>query len=250
MKVRQATDSDSERIKEIAEQSFQASYSLSPIGIESIVEIEFESEPLASRLDEDGRLVLVVEEDDNLLGFAEGHVRGEESGEVKWLHVDPTERGNGVGTKLFERVLADMRERGVEVQATVLSDNQEGGDFFEKFNFESEGQTEREFDDQTVHVEVYHSEETEADEEEEYTVPEDESITVEGQTLFLDLQEPLSGEEGQMLLAFQDEAQEDHYGFYCTNCGTFTDSVDGQGKIVCENCGNEHRPEDWDDSYL
>ena len=49
---------------------------------------------------------------------------------------------------------------------------------------------------------------------------------------------------------FGDEAREERYGFYCFSCGTFTDSVDGFAKIVCEKCDNERRPEEWDASYL
>ena len=56
--------------------------------------------------------------------------------------------------------------------------------------------------------------------------------------------------DGRFYVMFADEAREERYGFYCSNCGTFTDSVDGLGKIVCEKCDNEHRPEEWDASYL
>jgi len=250
MNVRQATERDSERIEEIAAQSFEASYSLSPLDIESIVEIEFAPEELASRMEDDGRVFLVAEQDDELVGFVEGKHEGGGAGEIRWLHVAPTERGQGAGTELFEHVLADLREHVAgNIQATVLSDNREGGEFFQQFEFESHGQTEREFDERTVHAEVYRTDENEPTDE-EFTVPEDGEITVDGDRRFLDTGEPIAGVEAQMLPVFADASREEHYGFYCTNCGTFTDSVDGQGKIVCENCGNEHRPEEWDGSYL
>lgn len=249
MKVRQATESDEDPIKSIAEQSFQASYSLSPLDIESIVEVEFGPEQLASRMDDDGRVFLVAEEDDEIVGFVEAE-ETDDTGEIRWLHVTPTERGQGVGTELFERILARLRERAVEnVEATVLANNQEGSEFFEQFQFESEGQTEREFDERSLHMEIYRIDASETGDD-EFTVPEDEEITVEGETRYLDAQAAVAGDKAQMLPVFTDESHEDHYGYYCTNCGTFTDSVDGQGKIVCENCGNEHRPEDWDESYL
>lgn len=249
MKIRLATERDNEAIKDIAEQSFQASYSLSPLDIESIIEIEFGPEALTSRLDDDGRMFLVAEEDEELVGFVEAR-ETDGSGEVRWLHVTPTERGHGVGTELFERALADLRERAVEnVRATVLSDNQEGSEFFQQFEFESDGQAEREFDERTLHVEIYRVDTLETTHE-EFTVPENEEITVEGTTRYLDAQAAIAGDEAQMLPVFADSSHEDHYGYYCTNCATFTDSVDGQGKIICESCGNEHRPEDWDGSYL
>lgn len=249
MKIRSATERDNEGIKEIAEQSFQASYSLSPLDIESIIEVEFGAENPGSRLDDDSRMVFVAEEDEELLGFVEAR-QNDDSGEIRWLHVAPTERGYGVGTELFEHVLADLRERAVEnIQATVLSDNQEGGEFFQQFDFEAGGQTERKFDERTLHVETYQIHPAEQTNE-DFTIPENEEITVDGSTRFLDAQAAIAGDEAQMLPVFADEAHEDHYGYYCTNCGTFTDSVDGQGRIICEDCGNEHRPEEWDESYL
>lgn len=249
MRVRQATAGDSARIKEIAEQSFQASYALSPLDIEAIVETEFEDESLGLRLGDDDHAILVAEEDGALLGFAESTVAGDNPGEIEWLHVAPTDRGQGVGTELFERALADLRERVVEaVQATVLSDNQEGGEFFQQFELESDGQGDRTFGERTLNVEVYQKEVEDTDDE--YTVPSAEEITVDGETMFLDPHDGISGDESAILPVFDDERQEDHFGYYCTNCGTFTDSVDGQGKVVCESCGNEHRPEEWDESYL
>lgn len=255
MNVRQAIADDAERIREIAEQSFQASYALSPLDIEAIIEIEFAAEPLTSRLDEDGQLLLVAEEDDSILGFVQGRVIDGDSGEITWLHVSPTDRGQGVGTELFEHMLADLRERAVEeIHAVVLADNQEGGEFFKQFEFETHDQTDREFDERTLNVEVYRNQRVDAgqeeNEEEEYTVPEGEQITVEGETRYLDSQEAISGDEGEFLFVFEESDLEEHFGFYCTNCGTFTDSVDGQGTVVCEECGNEHRPEEWDGSYL
>lgn len=255
MEIRQATESDSDRIREIAEQSFQASYALSPLDIEGIVEVEFEGDSLSSRLDDDGHLVLVAEGEKGIMGFSEGHVREDEIGEIRWLHVDPTNRGGGVGTELFKRVRADLRERTVEdIQTKVLAENQEGGEFFEQFDFESHDQTDREFAERELKVEIFRESgaatEAKNEREEEYTVPEDEEITVEGETRYLGTHEAISGDEGKLLFVFADADREEHFGFYCTNCGTFTDSVDRQGKVVCENCGNEHRPDEWDGSYL
>lgn len=251
MELRQATEGDSDRIKEIAEDSFRASYALSPLDIESVVDIEFEHDSLRSRLDDDDHVLFVAEGEEGIVGFSEGHVRDDDIGEIRWLHVDPTSRGYGVGTELFERVLADLRERVAEdVQAVVLAGNQEGGEFFKQFEFESVDQSEREFKERELQVELYREAGAAEEEDEEYTVPEDKEISVDGETRYLDPHEAISGDEGQLLFVFEDDDRADHLGFYCTNCGTFTDAVDGQGKVVCENCGNEHRPEEWDGSYL
>lgn len=250
MEIRDATESDSGRIRTVAEQSFQTSYKLSPLEIETIVESEFEDERIARRLD-DEHIVLVAESDDGILGFAEARITSDDYGELLWLHVDPGERGNGVGTELTEQVIAQLRERVVEgIRGLVLGQNQEGSEFFERFEFERSGQTERNFDDETFRAEVYSNVETEQTEEEDYTVPESEEIDVDGETRFIDHEEPISGDEGPFLIVFETEEREDRFGFYCTNCGSFTDSVDGNGKVVCEACGNVHNPDEWDGSYL
>lgn len=250
MKIREATESDSDRIRDIAERSFQASYALSPLDIETIVESEFEAESITATLDDDKRIVLVAEQDDTLLGFVEIRITAGERGEIVWLHVDPTERGKGVGTELFERALARLRERAAEtIQAIILAKNQEGGEFLERFDFKHSGRTEREFGDKTLHVEI-HLDAEEGQAEEGYTVPEAEEIAVDGEPRFLDPDESISGDEAPFLFVFEEESREERFGFYCTSCGSFTDSIDGQGKVVCENCGNAHNPEEWDGSYL
>ncbi len=251
MEIREAVKSDSDRIQAIAEQSFQASYAFSPLDIETIVEAELGAESITARLDDDDdRILLVAERDDSLLGFVEVKIESDERGEMVWLHVDPTERGQGVGTELVERTIADLRERSVaEIQAIVLSQNQEGGEFLEQFDFGPVDQIDREFGEETFSAEVY-SDLAEERTDEEYTVPESEEITVEGQPRYIDPNESISGDEAPFLLVFETERREERFGFYCTNCGSFTDSIDGNGKVVCEDCGNVHNPDEWDRSYL
>ena len=249
MELREAVESDSDRIQAIAEQSFQASYAFSPLEIETIVEAEFEAESLAARLDGE-RILLVAERDGSLLGFAEAKIETDERGEIVWLHIDPKERGQGVGTELVERVMANLRERVVEeIHAIVLAQNQEGSEFVERFDLESVDQTDREFGEETFRAEVYSNLAKELMED-EYTVPVSEEIEVEGQPRYIDLDESISGDEAPFLLVFETERREERFGYYCTNCGSFTDSIDGSGKVVCENCGNMHNPDEWDDSYL
>lgn len=250
MDIREATEHDSDRIRAIAEQSFRSSYSFSPLEIETIVEDQFGDEAIVNRLDDDEQLFLVAEEDDFVSGFATARIEDADRGEIIWLHVDLTERGQEVGTELTERVLEALRDRSVgEIRALVLGQNQEGGEFFERFGLEHSGEIDLQFGDETFRAEVHTDAETE-DEQDEYTVPESGEITVEGATRFIAPKEPIAGDEGQFLLVFETADREDRFGFYCTNCGSFTNSVDDQGKVLCEDCGNEHKPEDWDGSYL
>ncbi len=251
MRIREATVGDHDRIRAIAEGSFQASYALSPLDIEAILEGDFADDRFAARLDDDERIVLIAESDETPQGFVEARTTEGDYGEIEWLHVDPPARGNGVGTELTERVLAKLRERVVEgVRAVVLGQNQEGGEFFERFGFEPGEQTDRNFGDRTLQAELYSNIETERTPEEAYTVPKSGEIRVDGRSRFIDHRESISGDEGAFLFVFEDERREERFGFHCTNCGSFVDSVDGDGKVICESCGNVHNPEEWDGSYL
>lgn len=249
MKVREAIATDSDRIRTIAEGSFETSYALSPLDIETIIEAEFDDDGIETRIDDDEAIVMVAEGDEAVLGFAEARIRNDQRGELVWLHVDPTERGRGAGTELIEAVLARLRERAAEgIEAPILAENQEGGEFIERFEFGRKGQTERAFGGEEFRAEVY----TDVDPEQrtEPTVPESGEIEVDGETRYLDAEESISGDEREFLFVFAEDRREERFGFYCTNCGSFTDSVDGQGKVICEECGNEHNPEEWDGSYL
>lgn len=250
MGTRYATESDCDRIKAIAERSFRASYALSPEDIEGIVEQEFAVETMASRLeDEQENVVIVAEQDDSILGFAEARVTNDDRGEVVWLHVDPPERGNGAGTELFERAVAELRERSVAaVRATVLAQNQEGGEFFENFGFETTDQIEREFGSKTLHMDVFRDTRSEHTADDD-VVHDDEEVIVDGEPRYIDSDASIPGDEAPFLIVFQEPQREERYGFYCANCGSVTDSVDGVGNVVCDNCGNVHRPDEWDSSY-
>jgi len=248
METRTATASDSDAIRDVAARSFRASYSLSPDEIEQLLEIEFETAQLEDRLADEDTLLAVAQQDDTVVGFVEGRLAGEGLGEIHWLHVSPPARGEGAGTQLFEHATAELRERETdEIRALVLAQNQEGSEFFEQFAFEHAGRDDHEIESTTLHVEVFTDAPAEA-ETESHPVPGE--ITVEGQTQYLDHEETVSGEEGAFYLVFEDERREEHYGFYCSNCGTFSDSADGLGKVVCEECGNAHNADEWDASYL
>lgn len=251
MNVRSATESDSDRIGEIAERSFEASYALSPQQIEGILESEFDPGQIERRIEEGDDILLVAEhEEEGIVGFVDGRVVDDDAGEIVWLHVSPTSRGQGAGTELFQTAVAQLRERSTEeVRAHVLAQDSEGGEFFERFEFEHAGQTDREIGSLSLNEEVFVDEPT-PDEDPEPIVPDDEEVVVDGKRRHVDPDESIPGDEDPFFIVYEADAREERYGFYCSNCGTFSDSVDGQGKVVCENCGNLHNPEEWDASYL
>ena len=255
MSIRAADADDADRIREVAERSFAASYSLSPSEIETILEVEFAPDPLAQRIGGDDAVLFVAERDDETVGFAEGRVRDEGDGEVVWLHVHPYARGEGLGTSLFEHATDELRDRETSrLRAVVHAQNEEGSEFFDRFDFESAGTEQRQIGDHRFRFDVFTDSpgapETADVDDGEPTMPDDERITVEGEERYVDPDDEIPGDQAPFYGVYEAADRDDRYGFYCSNCGTFTGSVDGLGTIVCEECGNVHRPDEWDASYL
>lgn len=257
MTVRPAVDDDSERIREIARQSFQTSYSLSPDEIDTIVEAEFNDEEVTDCIENDDKRLFVADQDDLVVGFAETRINESDDGELLWLHVEPGIRGQGVGTSLFEQAVAQLRERSAEhVHALVMAQNEEGNQFFEQWDFERGDSQEREIAKRDYRLQIFTQTPEEFDDEsgmtedDEAAVPADGEIIVDDETRYVDTDEEVPGDDGRFFVVFSDPDHEEQYGYYCSNCGTFADSVDGHGRIVCEECGNVHRPDEWDSSYL
>jgi len=257
MEIRPAIEDDTERVQNIAQQSFQSSYSLSPQDIETITSVRFDDAAIAECIQSDDDRLLVADDDDLIVGFAVTHLTEDGDGEIQWLHVDPAARGQGTGTKLFEQAAAQLRERTAEhVHAVVMAQNEEGNQFFEQWGLEHGDNEQRAIGEQTYRMQIFTATPEEFEDEEDMTeddtesIPQDEELEVNGETRYVDTEEEIPGDDGRFYVVYTDENYEEQYGFYCSNCGTFTDSVDGQGTIVCEECGNVHRPDDWDMSYL
>ena len=92
-------------------------------------------------LSEPDAFVLLAEVNREPIGYALVHLRGPEEtwetgdriGVLETLAVLPDERGSGVGTALFERIYAELRELGVkELQVAVISKNAEALRFYER----------------------------------------------------------------------------------------------------------------------
>jgi GNAT superfamily N-acetyltransferase len=92
-------------------------------------------------LSEPDAFVLLAEVNRDPIGYALVHLRGPEEtwatgdriGVLETLAVLPDERGRGVGTALFERIYAELRELSVkELQVAVISKNAEALRFYER----------------------------------------------------------------------------------------------------------------------
>ncbi|UPM41819.1 GNAT family N-acetyltransferase [Halocatena salina] len=248
MNVRNATEADATRIYDIARQSIQASYAVSPTAIDVIIEEWFGVETIEDRLDES--VIGVAETDDSVVGFAEGTL-ADDTGELRWLHVHPEERGQKAGTELFEWMRETLHDRGATaVHVRILASNSEGDSFAERFGYERIDQQDTEFggDDWREHIYAPTAKEAEeTDPAEPQNVPS--TIDAEGDERFV-ADDTIPGDAAPFHPVYNDDTYDEQYGFYCSNCGSAVEAADELDRIKCTECGNVHRPDDWDGAYL
>jgi ribosomal protein S18 acetylase RimI-like enzyme len=241
MDVRKATPADAEAIRDIARRSMEASYSLSPSAIDTAVRKWYSDEELVEKFDDEELFVLVVESEDGVLGFSESTVVGDQ-GDVLWLHVDPMYRGEGVGTRLFERTGELLSERGAEsLRGRVLADNEQGNTFYEDHGLVRTGEGRVEIDD-TPYVENIYPERV-ADDLERTSGPE-------GERLYVDHADSDRGSKGPFHVVWMDRDREEAYGYFCDNCESLVTSMDAMGGMECNVCGNHRKPTRWDAAYM
>lgn len=244
MEVRPATAADGEAIERIARDSFRASYALSPDDIDLLVEAYFTSDALAARLDgdDDGAAVFVATAEDDVIGFAEVAP----GGWLQWLHVDPTERGQGAGTGLVERARDELGDE--PLTAHVLEAASEGSAFLERFGLSPSGTTDLDYGEhEALPQEVY----TAGGEEHEANEPEVEvphAIEEDGEALRVERNEPIPGTESPFFAVGARDG--DPWGYFCSQCGGTDVAADGLDRLACNECGNEHRADQWDGAYL
>lgn len=257
--IRPAESGDTERIQELVDSSMTTSYALSPQDIETITDTEFSESALEDRVDDEETIVLVGEVDDVLAGVTEATI-SDDTGEIRWLHVDPERRGAGLGTALFERLTSELEERGIdEPRAVSLASNTSAGTFFERFNYEKVDERQTDIGGRETIEYVYkhgdHTSETSAEGAEPVADSLDdeypETITMQdGEELYLG-EDPFRGSEGLFTATFRDSDRAERYGFYCLNCGSADVSMDELERVRCGNCGNTRKPDDhYDGSYL
>lgn len=244
MEVRPASEEDWKAIRRIATNSFEASYSISPQDIQNILDNEFDEASLVGRIRNDRDIVLVAGEDpeteDDVGGFIE--YRAGDRSRIRWLHIDPSDRGRGFATSLVETV---QREEG-PVAARVLETAVEGNEFLHRFGLEHEGDEVVTVGDTAYHASILSKAGTEKDTNEP-AVEVPSRLTVDGAELRIDGNEvpgrdapffPMRSVENEMI------------GYFCSSCGSTNIAGGNLERLECENCGNLHRADEWDDAYL
>ncbi|MXV63978.1 GNAT family N-acetyltransferase [Natronorubrum sp. JWXQ-INN-674] len=249
MEIREATDDDIDAIRSIAERSLNSTYTefLEEETIDDAIE-QWYGDSFRDELDGDHSLVLVVERDGEVVGFSQNDLIGQRygTGRILWLHIDPDHREGGTGVRLLVRTREKLLEEGADhIQCLVLEDNEGGNEFYRDHGFEQAGQREVEIGDETFTENVYA--ESEIGDEGWGAVDE---LEVDGETVYVSYGEAARGEKSPFYGAYESDAKEELYAWFCGNCDSLDNTMDTMGRIECNVCGNRRKATRWDASYL
>lgn len=244
IEIREADTGDVEGIRNVALDSLRASYAdlLDEDVIERAVGEWYGEDAMAAELEEEGMVYLLAVAGDTVVGFSQSLVLPEDgTGTILWLHVDPGNRDQNIGTTLLKHTQAALSERGVErIAGHVLEGNESGNRFYEEHGFEKATERDTEIGDGTYVENVYVQEGSATFEPREF----------ENQTLHVNWAESERGSKAPFYAAYSDEGGEDLYGWYCSNCESFDTAMDSMERLECNNCGNQKKPVRWDAAYL
>lgn len=244
MDIRQIEEGDFPGVRDVARASLAASYDMvDEAAIDALVEELYTRDTLAADRDRETAVTLVAEEAGDAVGFAQAEVVEDGSeGSIRWLHVHPDARRQGVGSRLFRHTREALLERGVDqLTASVLVDYEEGTAFYESRGFEPRAERSVEIGDQT-RVEV------------EYVAGEAadrglQRIETPDRSLWVDREEDELGSEAPFYPVYSDDG-ESKWGWYCAACESADTAMDTMGRIVCNSCENRRRPSRWDAAYM
>ena len=73
--------------------------------------------------------------------------------------------------------------------------------------------------------------------------------TADGETVYVATDESRVGSEGPFHVVYRGETGEHRYGYLCSGCDSLDTAMDTMGRIVCNECGNVRKPEEWDAAH-
>ncbi len=241
MEVREAKANDRPAIRDVARRSMQASYSLEPKAIIGEIEEWYDENRLRNMFEDDDKVLLVAVVDDQVVGFSDSVVTGENTAEILWLHIDPDYRGEDIGLQMFKATRNHLASLGAKsLRGRVLADNAGGNAFYENRGLAKVGEEEVEIDGTGYVENVYAEVESERMEE----------MELEDQTVYIDHESEETGSISPFHVVYTDRTGDDIYGYWCSKCSTLANAMDAMGRIQCDECGNARKPTRWDAAYL
>lgn len=257
MNLRVARETDIPGIRDVANRSLAESYDdvLDAETRQQAVESWYGAEDAAAgALAEeiaDGRTVVVVaEEDDTIVGFAQAFLAGESPtvGRIEWLHVRPGRRGEGAASQLLDRIETELADRGADrIEASVIEANEAGREFYEEHGYDHDHTRQvRIAGDRVAELTLIGEDEIPGDGVESSSEPRE---THDGESVVVAYDESERGSDGPFHPTYLAEDRDEQYGWYCANCDSFDVSVGSMDEFVCNSCGNRRRAMRWDAVY-
>ncbi|GAB7095031.1 GNAT family N-acetyltransferase [Halolamina litorea] len=250
MDIRAGTRSDFPGIRDVADRSLAASYAdvIDADARKQAIESWYGTEdgpptPLEEEVDDERTVMLVAENGDGIVGFAQAYRSGD-VGRIEWIHVHPEHRDAGIGDDLLARVESVLVDAGAKrIEARVIEANEEGRAFYEEHGYElHDSRDVRIGDDDVAELTLVATTET---------VPAgtERQGTDEGRVVVIATDESEHGTKGPFHPTYVDEAREQRLGWHCGACDSLNVNMGTMGEIVCGNCGNQRRPRRWDAAY-
>lgn len=73
--------------------------------------------------------------------------------------------------------------------------------------------------------------------------------TEDGHIVFVSPTDEEIGSKGAFYVVYASETRDDRYGYFCSNCELVDNAMDPMGRLVCNECGNTRRPDEWDAAH-
>jgi ribosomal protein S18 acetylase RimI-like enzyme len=259
MELRTTSRSDLPALRDVAESSLAASYDhiLGEEVREQAVESWYGERQglthegakashggLAETIDDEETAVVVAEADGETVGFAQASlVEGADPvGRIEWIHVHPDHRGSGVGSRLLDRIEAELASEGADrIEGRVLEANEAGKTFYEQRGYEAGPTRELRLGSDSVPERTYVRKY-----EERSSGTDEHRQTDDGEPVVVAYDDSARGSKGPFYGAYLDEGRERRYGWYCGVCDSLDVNMDAMGRLACGGCGNRRKATRWD----
>jgi len=73
--------------------------------------------------------------------------------------------------------------------------------------------------------------------------------TPDGETVYVAADEKRVGSEGPFRVVYRGEDRAERWGYLCSACDSLDTAMDTMGRIVCNECGNVRKPDEWDAAH-
>ncbi|MFB6129969.1 MAG: DUF5816 domain-containing protein [Salinigranum sp.] len=76
-----------------------------------------------------------------------------------------------------------------------------------------------------------------------------EATTHTGESVVVDRGDAERGSKGAFYPVYRTGERRRRWGYRCGNCGSFDVAVDTMGRVVCNECDNLRKPDEWDAAH-